>query len=466
MVWAAAYVALQAIRLGSNICLGHLLAPWAFGMVAIARAIQQGLQMFSEIGIRPALIQSKRDDDDFVNTAWTLGAIRGVGIWAIASMLAFPMAVFYKRDDLVQIVPVLALTAVLTGLESTRVVSMNRELREGPRAAMEVAGAVLTRGTMILWALVWPTPWALVAGTIAGGVFTLLVSHTLLPGRVNRLRLDHTAVRSILRFGTWIFVGTVIAFVGQQIDKIMLGRLDGLGMLGVYTMALTLAAMPREVLGILSTKILYPVLAEVAREDPDRYARRVTQIRSVIVPAGITCVLGIVFASPWYFRLLFPPEFHDASWISPLACTAAWFAVLNASANKALLALGQTRALAVAGVVKVVLTTAGCLAGYQVLGVAGFVLGVTLGSAGEHAANLLALRRRGIHLIAADLASTLVLGLMGVVGWFAPEWLALLLPATPALVLGLGAQALLLGVTALLAARRTLPLLRRRSAKP
>lgn len=462
MIWAVAYVALQIIRLGGNVVLGHLLAPWAFGMVAIARAIQQGLSMFSEIGIRPAMIQSKREDDAFVNTAWTLGAIRGVGIWLLASLLAYPMAIFYERDALVQMVPVLALTAVLSGLESTRVVSMNRELREGPRAAMEVGNSLISRATMIVWAYVAPSPWALVAGTIVGGVFSLCVSHLLLPGRVNRFRLERDAIRSILKFGSWIFIGTVIAFLGQQLDKIMLGKLDGLGMLGVYTMALTLAAIPREMLAILSTKILYPVLAEVAREDPGRYAKRVAQIRGVIVPAGVACILGVVFISPWFFTLLYPPEYHDAAWISPLACGAVWFAILNASANKAVLAMAKTRSLAGAGVVKVVLTAGGCAVGYSTIGVGGFVLGVALGAAGEHATNLVTLHRAGIRLVIPDLIATATLAILAVLGWFAPDAMALLLPATPALVLGLLIQAGLVGVAALLAARKVLPLLKRK----
>lgn len=463
VVWAAAYAALQVIRLGGNVWLGHLLMPWAFGMVAIARAIQQGLSMFSELGIRPAMIQSKRDDDAFVNTAWTLGVIRGAGIWAIASILAYPLAVFYGRDALVQMVPVLALTSLLAGLESTRVVSMNRELREGPRAAMEVGNAVLSRSVMIVWAYISPTPWALVAGTIAGGVFSLMISHLALPGRVNRFTLERDATRAILKFGSWIFIGTIIAFLGQQLDKIMLGKLDGLGMLGVYAMALTLAAIPREMLGILSSKILYPVLSEVAREDPTRYAARVTQIRAVIVPAGVACILGVVFASPWFFTLLYAEAYHDAAWISPLACGAVWFAVLNASANKALLAMARTRALAVAGAVKVVLTLAGCAAGYHYLGVAGFVLGVALGGAGEHACCLVTLQRHGIRLVASDSIATVTLAALAMLGWFAPLALEDLLPATPALVIGLLLQGTIVGLTGLLAVAKLRPLLRRRS---
>ena len=433
-IWGVAYAFMQVLRLGGNVWLAALLAPWTFGLVAIARAIQQGLTMFTELGIRPALIQSARSDDDFVNTAWTLGLIRGGAIWLGASALAYPMAIFYARDDLVVIVPLLSLTAVLAGMQSTRSITMNRELREGPRAAMEVGTAVLSRAVMIGWAYASPTPWALVAGTIAGSLGTVVISHTLLPGRVNRIRLEKAAVRAIMTFGAWIFVGTLIAFLGQQLDKIMLGKLDGLNMLGVYTMALALCAIPREVLGVIAVKILYPVMAEMAREAPRHYAKRVARIRSMILPLGMACILGVVFASPWFFTLLYRDEYAAAAWIAPLACAGVWVAILNASTNKALLALGKTRALAVAGFIRVVVTAAACLAGYDLLGVAGFVLGVAVGALGEHAYNLFTLSRCGLNLAWPDTLATLVLTALALAGWFAFDLLSAVLPGTDAML--------------------------------
>ncbi|MCA9288890.1 MAG: oligosaccharide flippase family protein [Phycisphaerales bacterium] len=433
LIWGVAYVFMQVLRLGGNVWLAALLAPWTFGLVAIARAIQQGLTMFTELGIRPALIQSARSDDDFVNTAWTLGLIRGGAIWLCASALAYPMALFYARDELVTLVPLLSLTAVLAGMQSTRSVTMNRELREGPRAAMEVGTAALSRAVMIAWAYASPTPWALVAGTIAGSLATVLISHTLLPGEINRIRLEKAAMRAIMKFGTWIFVGTMIAFLGQQLDKVMLGKLDGLNMLGVYTMALALCAIPREVLGTIAVKILYPVMAEMAREAPRHYARRVARIRSMILPLGMACILGVVFASPWFFTLLYRESYHDAAWIAPLACAGVWVAILNASTNKALLALGKTRALAVAGLIRVVVTAAACLAGYDLLGVAGFVLGVAAGALGEHASNLFTLSRCGLNLAWRDTLATLVLAALAMSGWFSFDTLAAVLPGTDAM---------------------------------
>src|SRR5690606_9481113 len=53
----------QAFRFASNLILIHWLAKEAFGLMALVTLFLTGLQMFSDIGIGPNIIQSKRGED-------------------------------------------------------------------------------------------------------------------------------------------------------------------------------------------------------------------------------------------------------------------------------------------------------------------------------------------------------------------------------------------------------------------
>src|SRR5262245_29382509 len=72
-MWAVGgYGASMVLRLGSNVVLWHLLVPEAFGLVLLVNVFLQGLEMFSDLGVRVSIVQHKRGDDpDFLNTAWT-----------------------------------------------------------------------------------------------------------------------------------------------------------------------------------------------------------------------------------------------------------------------------------------------------------------------------------------------------------------------------------------------------------
>ena len=52
----------QVLRLASNLILTRLLFPEAFGMMVLVSVFMMGLNMFSDVGVTPAIMQSKRGD--------------------------------------------------------------------------------------------------------------------------------------------------------------------------------------------------------------------------------------------------------------------------------------------------------------------------------------------------------------------------------------------------------------------
>ena len=81
--WAiAAFVALQAIRVGQSIVLARLLTPGIFGILLIVGSLNTGIQLMSDVGISKGIVYSKdAENPDFYNTAWTLQAIRSIILW-------------------------------------------------------------------------------------------------------------------------------------------------------------------------------------------------------------------------------------------------------------------------------------------------------------------------------------------------------------------------------------------------
>src|ERR1700751_3629085 len=84
-----------ALRLLSSIILSRLFAPELFGVLALVTTITTGMYLFSHIGLQDSIIQDPRGDDlTFLNTAWTVQVIRGIGLFLITLPLAWPIAHF------------------------------------------------------------------------------------------------------------------------------------------------------------------------------------------------------------------------------------------------------------------------------------------------------------------------------------------------------------------------------------
>jgi hypothetical protein len=89
----------------------------------------QGLAMFSDIGIGPSIIQSKRGEEPrFLNTAWTVQVVRGFFLWGASLALAGWYASTYEQPELGARSRPAALSAAISGFNSTRFFTSGRRI--------------------------------------------------------------------------------------------------------------------------------------------------------------------------------------------------------------------------------------------------------------------------------------------------------------------------------------------------
>jgi O-antigen/teichoic acid export membrane protein len=124
----------------------------------------------------------------------------------------------------------------------------------------------------MVWALVTPTAAALVAGALASAATFTLGSY-LLPGHRVALRWDRPAARDILRFGAWISIASGTYFLSGQGERLILGKFVTAQELGCFSVALMLATGPSRGLEQMVGQVLFPLIAQSAREDAEAAAR-------------------------------------------------------------------------------------------------------------------------------------------------------------------------------------------------
>jgi O-antigen/teichoic acid export membrane protein len=385
----------QLLRLGSNLVLAWLLFPEAFGLMALVAVFMHGLQMFTDIGLGPSIIQNKRGQDPaFLHTAYSLQVLRGFLLWGLSWLLAPLVAGFFAANDplassLTSLLPVAALTAVIGGFSSMGIHLLNRNMHLGRLTALELLPQLVSSLVMILWALWTPSVWALVAGGLASSLVRLILSHLWNPGPRDRFGWDRDCFGELFHFGKWIFLSTLVAFLAQHLDRILLGKLLSLAELGVYSIAMTFARVPIHVSSRLSSTVIFPLLARLQDDPKALVAASLRARQQVLWISGAVC-LGFALAAPLFFGLLYDPRYSGAGEISQWLALYVWSHVLMVSMDRIPLALGQPKKLFQTGL----LTTLAmllALPGYWLSGLPGFILGMTLANLLAHAYLLAAL---------------------------------------------------------------------------
>lgn len=354
----------QALRLASNLILTRLLAPELFGLMALINAVSRGVTMFSDVGLRGNVVHHPRGDEPlFLDTVFSIQALRGVALWLILLALAWPAALFYDAPALMRWIPVVGFCSVLGGLQSTAVYSVIRRVQPERRVAMDLIAQGGSVAVMVAWAWSAPGLEALVAGSVVGAGLLTAGSHLMIRGYRNRFRLDRRAVRDILRFGRWILLSTALAFLLMQADRLVLGKFLDPATLGVYTIAAMLSSIVVEVVTRIAVNVLFPIFARLARDAREDLRREATRLRLGLLALGLPPLWLLAAAGPELVSFLYDPRYAAAGTMAQILAVGGIASVLGATQERLLLALGRSDHQL----------------GAQAVGAAGVVLGLAFG---------------------------------------------------------------------------------------
>lgn len=342
------------LRLGSTLVLTRLLFPEAFGIMALANVFMVGLQMFSDIGIRPSIIQNKRGEEpDFLNTAWTIQIFRGFALWAIACLISYPVSRLYDNESLFPVLCVIGATAAIRGFQTTGYATANRRLRLGKLTMVELVTQAVGIAATIVWAYFHPTVWALAGGAIISSALSIVLGFRVLSTHRHRLRWDRSAVDELLGFGKWIFLSTALTFLSQSGDKLLLPKILSISDLTFYTLAMTFLLIPMNVLRQIAGKVLLPVYSEVLNAGGTERVNRVTSRFSVLSAPVFAVPLLLLFFGEWLIAVMYDPRYAGAGPALTILSIGGYFSMMRATQFGLMLAAGNSKRAMMSNAVRV-----------------------------------------------------------------------------------------------------------------
>ncbi|MFG0244501.1 MAG: oligosaccharide flippase family protein [Phycisphaerales bacterium JB052] len=372
----------QVLRLVSNLILTRLLFPEAFGLMSLATVFMAGLQMFSDIGIRPSIIQNKRGEEvDFLNTAWTMQVIRGFVLWAAACALAYPISRLYGSPILLPMLCVIGSTAAIRGFQTTGYATKNRRIELGRLTLVEVCTNIAGIIVMVVWAYFQPTVWALVGGGVFSAILSVALGHVFLSTHTHRFDWDRSAVQELVKFGKWIFLSSIVTFLAQSGDRALLPKVLGVTDLAYYSLAFVLSQMPIKIFKQLASKVLFPVYSEIlARQDTSKLRRVIGRFFVTSSPVFIF-PLFMMFSSEWLIGFMYDARYAATAGVLSILAIGSYFAILRAGQSGLLLAAGNSRGSLVINLTQAVAGLPLAAALGSEIGLEGFCVGIVVSEA-------------------------------------------------------------------------------------
>jgi len=256
-------IAEQIVRFGRNILLARLLAPGAFGTMAIVLSSASLIDTLTDVGVRAAIIQNPRGaENNYLNASWWLGMLRAVFSYLVIFAASPWISRFYARADLTGLLRVALLGILFTAAMSPRSLLAQREMRLSRWALITNGGGICGVFVTISLSFWLRDVWALAIGYSSEQAFRCLLSYALCPG-LPSIRCDLHAVRDLLKFSRGMFGLALLNLVIARADVFVLAKLYSSMALGFYTLAVTMVTTPSVFLTNILGQTLLPALSGV-----------------------------------------------------------------------------------------------------------------------------------------------------------------------------------------------------------
>lgn len=369
----------QFLRFAGNLILTRLLFPEAFGLMALVQAVMLGVALLSDVGIEQSIIQNKRGNaPGFLNTAWTVKVVRGVLIWVVLYLLASPIAAFYREPLLAELLPVVGLTAIISGLASTKIATADRDLGIGKATVIDVGSYALGLLVMVVWAWIDRSVWALVMGNIVGAAAKTVASHAWLDGVANRFAWEAESRTALLALGRWFFVSSALTYLGGEGIRLLIGHLLDVRVLAFFSLAIAMDQFPRQIVIQISGRVLFPAYSEVVRERPDTLVAVMEKSRVVqTLPYWLVCAL-LVYFGRGLMEFLYDDRYKDSGWMLQILALGSLVSSLVITYNGILWAKGMVRTSTWLLAIQLLIQIPAMVIGNYLGGAAGLVLALAV----------------------------------------------------------------------------------------
>ena len=174
----------QAVRFGRNMLLTRMLAPEAFGLMAMVLSAATLIQVLVDVGAREAIVQNpKGSEEGHVVAAWWMTVGRALSIYSLVYVLAPFAARFYGHSELTALARIAILSIVFDGLMSPRAIVAQKEMKFGKVAAIDNGGSICGVLITVILSFYLRDVWALVIGFCSENAIRCILSFIICPFR-------------------------------------------------------------------------------------------------------------------------------------------------------------------------------------------------------------------------------------------------------------------------------------------
>ena len=330
----------QVVSLVVSLILARLLAPEAYGTIALAMVFINILQVFVDSGMGTALIQKKDADDLDFSSVFYFNIAACLVLYAGLFLAAPSIAQFYGDPALTALVRALSLTVVVSGVRNIQQSYVSRHLlfkrfffsTIGSTLASAVVGIAMAYAGFGVWALVGQSLSNVVTGTI--------ILWATVPWRPRRM-FSWQRLKGLLSFGWKLLVSSLLDTGYNNLRSLIIGKLYSSADLAYYNQGDKLPNLVITNINASIDSVLLPTMAN-EQDDPARVRSMTRRAIKTSTYVMAPLMMGLVACAEPLIRLILTEKWLPCVPFLRIFCITYMFWPIHTANLNAIKALGRS----------------------------------------------------------------------------------------------------------------------------
>ncbi len=291
-----------------NIIMARLLTPKDFGIVGIATLVTQFANTIFSLGLGIALIQAPKVNNRQISTIFWLNlSISLLAAIAVYS-LSWEIARYFNTPDVFKVLKVLSITFLIGGVSSVYESLLLKRLKFKKFNLIIFLSLTFSAIIGVTGVLLGFGYWGLVLNILFFPFFKMLFYFKYVkwsPEFYFRLK----EIKKIINFGIYKVFYTIVNYFLKNGDNFIVGKYLGSEILGSYSLAFQISAIPGNKLKAIIGKVMFPLFSKIQndREEAKNYFYKISKL-SILITIPISFFLS--FESRWVVLTIF-----GAKWV-------------------------------------------------------------------------------------------------------------------------------------------------------
>lgn len=220
--------------------LARLLSPTDFGLFSLTAVALGITESLTQTGINLTIIQAKESIRYFIDTAWVIAIIRGLIIGCCMVVLGWGISYWYHEPSLFLLIGTAAFVPILKGFINPAIVTLHKEMRFFHDSLYRFSLSFIEAVFAVIGGFLLHSVWALVLSLIGSAIFEVAISFLFFNDKP-RFHYYASRAQMIIRNGKWLGLATILNYLNENADNVLLGKIVGTHSLGLYQNSYALA---------------------------------------------------------------------------------------------------------------------------------------------------------------------------------------------------------------------------------